>query len=390
MNFEVSRALPSGGETRISVQVPLEVVTLICGFATGPLLLTEFDDWDCCFEDSWRTRTVQRLRLVSKVFSAAATPFLIPQLCLAPNDKSIDKLRNVARHPIFSKYVRCIYLDCGFFNEDAKAHPEEYASALNNASMFSWYSKDKLRDGYKTYCELAEQQRRCRANSAHIHCVVEAFSKMPNLREVVIAARHRLWGLKTARRKIRTINSSSSTVSTLLPNPQWDHVLEPESTFSSLDFGPNSERRGKFFSLMSEYLQALARPDVASRLHCLKLLVFEANQPMAKLTDMFGSTDKLKISLQNMFKGLTKLDLNLSHYVWGIPLPNGPDDSAEQWVKILMTCIKEAKQLESLALSFPCYPRDSLQELPNMISESCISLLSRRSEMDENGHCINS
>ena len=187
MELSLSRSLSDGGTIRVPLFVPIEVLTVICEFTSAHPTF-DSDEWDYLFEDSWRIRTVQRLRLVNKTFASAASPFLIQQVFLAPNYESTARLNKIAES-VFGKHVKSICIDCRLFNEEVAARPSDYVNALNTSSMFSIYSKEKLREGYRTYCELAAKQRECREKSLHVESLVNAFVKMPNLQEVVLSAR---------------------------------------------------------------------------------------------------------------------------------------------------------------------------------------------------------
>ena len=366
MELSLSRSLCDGSTYRVPLYVPMEVLTTICGFASAYPLSLERDEWDYLFEDSWRVRAVQRMRLVSKVFNSAATPFLIQQVSLSPNYDSVSRLNDIA-DSVFGKHVKSICIDCRLFNEEIGSHPADYANALNTTSMFSIYPKEKLREGYKSYCELALKQQECREQGLHLECLINAFTKMPNLQEVLLSARHRSWSMKKTYRKILSMRAPGVSI-----DSQYDHMVEPDAVFFSAEDAERTSHREKYLTLMSQYLLTLSLPPVAPRIKNLRLLTLDASHPISAFTGVFGSVNDFHYSLRTIFRGLRKLDLSVSRGLLpGLftPTNDSDDNGAKQWEHLLKDCLGAAKQVEALSLSFPSYPRDPYRHLTDIIGK---------------------
>ena len=367
MELSLSRSLSDGSTIRVPLHIPIEVLTTICGFASAYPLNLEQDEWDYLFEDSWRVRTVQRLRLVSRVFNSAATPFLIQQVFLSPNFESAGRLNLIAESE-FGKHVKVICIDCRLFNEEIGDHPADYANALNTTSMFAIYPKEKLREGYKTYCELASDQQRCRKQGLHLSTLMNAFAKMPNLKAAILSARHRSWSMRKTYRKILSMRVPGASV-----DNQYDHMVEPDAVFFSAEDAERSSHREKYMTLMSQYLLTLSLPPVAPRLKTLSLLTLDASLPVSAFTEVFGSVDQFHTSLKTVFGGLRKLDLSLSRGLLPVLFNSNNHDTDEnaatEWENLLKDCLGVAKQMKVLSLSFPSYPRGGFCYLTDIIGK---------------------
>ena len=366
MELSLSRSLPGGSTVRVPLHIPMEVLTTICGFASASPINLDMDEMDCLFEDPWRIRAVQRMRLVSKIFNSAASPFLIQQVYLTPNHDSVDRLNNIA-DSVFGKHVRSVWIDCRLFNEDICSRPADYANALNTTSMFSMYPKEKLRDGFRTYCELAAKQQECCERGLHIDCLVNAFTKMPNLQTAVMSSRHRPWHMRRSYRRLLSFRPPG------IPggNPgQYDYMVEPDAIFFSAEDAQRSTHREKYLTLTSEYLQALSRPAIASRIKSLKVSTLDPSHPMSTFTGVFGGLNHFHTSLKFMFGGLRKLDLSLSRGLLPAiidPNTDSDDTSAKAWQRLLKDCLGAAQQIKVLSLSFLTYPRDAYRDMTDIL-----------------------
>ena len=152
----------------------------------------------------------------------------------------------------------------------------------------------------------------------------------------------------------------------------YDHMLEPDALFFSDEDADRLAHREKYLTLMSEYMLALSQPAVSSRVQDLRLLTLDASHPISVFTGVFGGSEGLHNGLKAVFRGLRKLDLNLSRGLVPVlftPGQNLEDEASRHWERLLKDCLAEAKDVKALSLSFPNYPREAFKHLTGIIGK---------------------
>jgi hypothetical protein len=361
MEFEFKRAVNSGfgGRSTMSVRkdIPFEIVSMICRFAIDKTpsfdLEAEGDHWRYCYRlEPWGVEVAQRLRRVCKTMNAAASPFLFHEVSLASNSKSIDRLRCIANHPVFSRHVQVLYLDCYQYKDECLENPTQYAEALQQAKLYSRYSKEKVAQGFQTLRTLLLDQQKCRNERLDVACLAEVLPKMPHLYSIVMTYARQAYpfrssyGWTTRAQRARQSNERD-----------YEHIVDP-----------GCNRRANCL-VTGQYLKVLTNPAKRSGVKWLQLPPMKAGSHLRAVTLDFGGIDETVEAVVQLFRNLEKLNLELSgdRFVFlNTHIPT--DDFAHMYGLMLKDGIKEARKLNTLALYLREFRDDAQLELSKYTS----------------------
>ena len=346
------------GQSSSFEKVPFDVLSLIARSLSAPPVnhefiigstLSRYGDAFWSPREYLKLDTLRSMRLVSKTFNLAASPFLISHVTISQSQESKERLDMIADHPVFSKFVSAIDLDCHLLFEDFTA--TNYIAALNSKGTFCQFPKSKLREGYEEYRQIIENQKSFREQKQHIEALLKAFDKMPNLKTVALYEKS--FG-RLNRRRVRLLRSNRDS-DTLAPFDE-DYMVEPSPNYyiRARDDNGTASHRKTLLSLMGAYLLLLSRPEIFSRLKTLKLLTFNLSHHLDAMASIFGSAEKFQQALRNIFEGLEAIHLNTSSG-YSVLTPTRPfgTEPANKWGKIINLGLKHAQKLRALYIEFP-------------------------------------
>ena len=354
-----STEMPDPDSQPLSIEkVPFDVLSLIARCLSAPRVnhefiigstLSRYGDAFWSPREYLKLDTLKSMRLVSKTFNLAASPFLISHVTISQSQESKERLNMIADHPVFSKFVSAIDLDCHLLYEDFTV--ANYVAALNSKGTFCQFPKSKLREGYEEYRQIVENQRSFREQKLHIEALLNAFEKMPNLKTVALFEKS--FG-RLNRRRLHILRSNrDSDASTAFDE---DYMVEPSPNYyiRARDDNGTAAHRKTLLTLMGDYLLLLSRPEIFSRIKTLKLLTFNLSHHLDAMASTFGSAEKFQEALRNVFEGLESIHLNTSSgYSVLTPTRAFGSESANKWGKIINSGLKHAQQLRALYIEFP-------------------------------------
>ena len=172
MRLQVQRQVVS----YVHLDVPPEVLTLVFQFLG--------------------LKDVKNVRLVCKLFSFAASQFLIHEVYLSSSKRDLDVLRSVSEHPVFSKYVTDLVYDCRMFDhglvEDKPAYAREFLRLPVSPERRGWpLTKEQATTSHTRYIKYYHEEQNCRKNGTDMECLASALPLLPRLSRVIITGRNR-------------------------------------------------------------------------------------------------------------------------------------------------------------------------------------------------------
>lgn len=171
-------------------------------------------------------------------------------------------------------------------------HPAKYAKTLNQAHMFSRCPKATLREGYKTYCMLSNQQQGCIADNQHVRSLALALTEMRSVDEIMFTKPSYTAITARAFRKWRQIHENQAEV------VGSDSLVDPGSPLTTFDCKMGLSRDTTCPVLMSEYLSVINRPVFVSQIRRLRIQSFNPEeQPIFHFVNAFGSLPDLRASM---------------------------------------------------------------------------------------------
>ena len=134
-----------------------------------------------------RKKDLKAMRLVSKEYEAAASPFLFDKAYLAARQGVLNTFIKLTSHPMFSKYVREFFYDSSWFDPDIAESFHNYAHLPLSRRSKKTCMNPLSRAGHNEYIKLFDDQSEIHDIEEIYHLLKAALRNTPNLKRIVFA-----------------------------------------------------------------------------------------------------------------------------------------------------------------------------------------------------------
>ena len=208
-----------------------------------------------------RTKDIKSIRQVCRTFHCAASPFLVPNVYFSYCERDLARLKEIATHPVFSRYVTTLVYDSRLYEESLAQSKHDYVRAVDFElkGQTPWIL-EITRLAYRKYNLVVEQQRHLRASGLAFTSLSQAVPSMPQLHEVKVA------GDMNWRRPFLSDDASTDR------RINGERILLPRvaSTFTILDRSKAEQHAMMWRQSMVDFFQTLCKPEIARQLRVIK------------------------------------------------------------------------------------------------------------------------